>query len=150
MEAEEDSSTTGHWECAEGHVSHVAQKQCPLCNLMLKWKDATVDAPLHPEHEKLKLVSDESQVIGDFLEWLAAGRLDRSTCHPGGRRLRSYGHIELAFRMMKPPGDERYDDLSPLAWKAQDVLAAYFEIDQDKIEAEKMLEALRAKILTPR
>ncbi len=92
----------------------------------------------HPEHEKLRHASGESQAIGSFLDWLETGGLDTA------KGLR-FGSIELAFHeeywdpQCGPDGDHvRSDHLDPLNWKKYDILAAYFEIDQDKLEAEKL------------
>lgn len=110
----------------------------------------------YPEHEKLKAISDKSQTIGEFLDWLMWGGLDEAAGHPGGSRRESYGSIELAYRVeyqrtrMDDDGQvvaemAREDTLTPLNWSIKQILAAYFEIDNDKIELEKMamLEALR-------
>jgi hypothetical protein len=78
---------------------------------------------VYPEHEKLAKVSDRSQVIGEFLDWL---RNDQ------GIVLAEYG-----------PNDV---DLFPARRHTiEDWLALYFKIDLAKIEREKraMLEAIR-------
>lgn len=70
----------------------------------------------YPEHEKLKLVSDRSQAIGEFLEWLLT---DLTLCdwhenHPG------------------------YDGgvFVPARNNRNELLAEYFEIDQTALENE--------------
>lgn len=96
----------------------------------------------YPEHEKLKMCRDRSQTVGEFLQWLESGGLDEAK----GLRL---GGIELAYheeywdRQAGIDGDHvRSNHLTPLNWSLWNLLAAYFEIDNDKIEDEKraMLE----------
>ena len=77
----------------------------------------------YPEHMKLRAISDESQAIYNFLEW----------CEEQGVVLSErLGENENLFRTGR---------------SIRDLLAAHFEIDQDKIEAEKcaMLESIRAR-----
>lgn len=71
----------------------------------------------YPEHQKLRAIADRSQAIGEFLDWMG---------HQG-------------FWLHDRDGFEPHGSV-------QDWLARYFDIDRDKIEAEKraMLEALRA------
>ncbi len=81
--------------------------------------DKEAAARQYPEHEKLRAVSEQSQVIGEFLD---------NCCFT----LCEYSH-EL-------------DEYCPVQYSIQEVLAKYFNIDLNKIEAEKrqMLETLRA------
>jgi hypothetical protein len=74
----------------------------------------------YPEHAKLAEVTDRSQTIGEFLEWLG-----------------DMHQIRLA-KYLK-------DDLVLLNIPVQDLLAMFFGIDLKKLEAEKraMLEELR-------
>lgn len=73
-----------------------------------------------PEHRKLKAVSGKSQIIGEFLDWLE---------HEDGATI-----CKL-----------RDEDYCPTYEKIEDLLARYFDIDQNKLEAEKrrMLRDLR-------
>lgn len=86
----------------------------------------------YPEHDRLDKVKDESQAIGEFLdhmaeegkvisEYVRQGDVDPDALFPNHEFLRP-DHIGI-----------------------QDRLAAYFGIDQDRIEAEKraMLDDLR-------
>jgi len=68
-----------------------------------------------PEHEKLKKVSDKSQVIGEFIEWL-----ETEGFYVTGRKRGKYFNLR---------------------W----MLAKFFNIDEQKLEAEKiaMLEEMR-------
>ncbi len=74
----------------------------------------------HPEHDKLMLVKDRSQAVGEFMEWLAEQGL--FICERG-----------------------RFDDLHLTGRNREQLLADFFEIDLNVIEAEKraMLEQLR-------
>lgn len=77
----------------------------------------------YPEHEKLKLVADKSQAIGEFLEW-AEGR---------GIVLASWCREDSEL-------------LHPFPGRKIGLLAEFFEIDEAGLEQEKraMLQALRA------
>ena len=80
----------------------------------------------YPEHEKLMAIADKSRAIGQFIDWcqdekeLVLVNID-------------YDNVD---------GGITYSSRPPI----RDLLAEYFEIDQQKIEAEKraMLEALRS------
>lgn len=74
---------------------------------------------LYPEHAKLAAVKDHSQAIGEFIEFC-------------GYTLCEYDEGEPQWR--------------PVQRSIERLLADYFDIDLDVIEAEKraMLEALRA------
>jgi len=76
----------------------------------------------YPEHEKLQAISDQSQAIGEFLE---AG---------GGN----------GYRLCE--WNEELDEFFPVTRTTQQVLAHYFGIDLDRLEAEKraMLDEMRA------
>lgn len=69
----------------------------------------------YPEHEKLNAVKDQSQAIGDFLDWLNSEK---------GIVLANYGNSDVAW-------------LAPDGTAKERLLAEYFEIDLDKLEAEK-------------
>lgn len=81
----------------------------------------------YPEHEKLELISHESQAIGEFTDWLA----------------------DQGLHLAKFSEDGEDDWGNPLLvsenWNIVDRLTEYFEIDQDALEAEKrqMLDAQR-------
>lgn len=76
----------------------------------------------YPEHDKLHAIKDQSQAIGEFLDFF----------------LPTQGIV----LMEKQP---RYDDYVPIRRSIHSLLAAFFGIDQDKIDAEKeaMLEEIR-------
>lgn len=74
----------------------------------------------YPQHEKLKLVGDKSQALGEFLEWV----------NSRGYTLGKY---------------DQNDYLMPARESIPDLLADYFGIDSVELEKEKrrMLESLR-------
>jgi len=74
----------------------------------------------YPEHIKLKAISQFSQKIGEFVDWLSESQIQ--LCKP-----EKYGY-------------------SPVRTPIQKLLAEFFEIDLNRIEEEKqqMLEELRA------
>jgi hypothetical protein len=78
----------------------------------------------YPEHEKLGAVVEKSQAIGEFLEW--CNERCWYLCHP-----------------TESPFEGCY---WPVPGSINDHLAAYFGIDQNKLEAEKreMLDEQRA------
>lgn len=72
----------------------------------------------YPEHEKLKLISDKSNAIGAFLDWVQYQK-----------------KITLAERRNNEYGIPM---LYPIQYHFVDLLAEYFNIDRDKIEQEKL------------
>lgn len=76
----------------------------------------------YPEHEKLKEIQDQSQIIGEFLEWL---------------------NYEKEYSLCEC--ENKYDRWQPISENHQKLLAQFFNIDLDKLEQEKrkMLEELR-------
>lgn len=77
-------------------------------------------AAQYPEHDKLRTIADKSQAIGQFLDWLCDEKRIRLCVWDCG-------------------------EFDPISTSITDLLAAYFEIDQTKLEAEKqdMLAALQ-------
>lgn len=78
----------------------------------------------YPEHDKLALISDKSQAIGEFINWLK-NRQGIEFCHYNS-----------------------HEELEPV-WKGTNQwLAEYFGIDQDKLDEEKdtMLKEIRNNI----
>lgn len=75
----------------------------------------------YPEHDKMQAAQPAALVIGDFLEWLLEG---------------------TEYLLAQYEGDR----LEPIHVNFETLLYKYFEVDRDKIEAEKqsMLDALRA------
>lgn len=82
----------------------------------------------YPEHEKLRAVSEQSQAIGEFLEWLERKGIWLCMREPDN-----------------PPFEGRF---YPHTLGSNDrILAEYFDIDLTEIEREKraMLEGVRAR-----
>lgn len=83
--------------------------------------------PKYPEHEKLKLVQEHSNIIGQFLDWLSYER--------------GYKICECC-----EGADARNDDsYYPVNSTTEKILADYYGINLDKLENEKrqMLDLLR-------
>lgn len=80
---------------------------------------------LYPEHEKQSKVLDEAQIIGDFLTNL-----------PNGYQLAEWHKPEGYYEARMFPVNKTINQ----------ILADYFDIDLNKLEAEKrqMLDALAA------
>jgi hypothetical protein len=78
----------------------------------------------YPEHERLKKISDKSQTCGEFIDWLE-----------------SHG-----YRLCEPDPESPSGRYWPTHRPIRELLAAFFDIDQKRIDAEKdaMLDALRA------
>ena len=75
----------------------------------------------YPEHEKLHAVREQSQAIGEFLEWV---------------------NTEKGWMLGVYEGERMY----PASYSINALLAEFFGIDPDLLEREKraMLESLRA------
>ena len=94
----------------------------------------------YPEHEKLKAVVAQSQTVGAFLDWLrdekgislAVQHAHNESCSEGGRWARC-GYSN--------------GDYAPAFASTRNLLAEFFEIDEEKIENEKraMLAELRGE-----
>lgn len=86
----------------------------------------------YPECEKLHAVHEESQKIGDILEWLQQEQ---------GYTLCKYQDEEYS-----PEMDEGFPaGFYPTYERIEELLAKYFQIDMDKVDDERrqMLEDLR-------
>ena len=86
----------------------------------------------YPEHDKMAKVAVASQAVGDFIEgsgFVLCTWVPCQAYHDDGDTCRAAAHLV----------ETRLTTL--------EVLAAYYEIDLDKIETEKraMLEAMRAR-----
>lgn len=88
----------------------------------------TYDPERYPEHEKLHKIKDQSQTIGQFLEWTGEK----------GWHLAEY---------VEEYEELDWDMLMPIRRSITDLLAEYFGIDQNRLEAEKrqMLDEIRAE-----
>lgn len=109
----------------------------------------------YPEHEKLREVRDVSQAIGEFLDFglprmgmAIYQKITRpcecSWCERGVAH-RSAWHSDEEKETMVD-GVVQVTDWQPTHRTIQAILADYFGIDQDKVDAEKeaMFEALRS------
>lgn len=76
----------------------------------------------YPEHEKLAKVQEQSQAIGEFLEWL------------GEQRIMLAKYIDHDVGLKKP---EKISRLTPLTNATEALLAQYFKINTVKLEKEK-------------
>ena len=79
----------------------------------------------YPEHDKLRAIQDKSQCVGGFIEWLST----------------------QGFVICKSSENGHgFDEYFPLSMPINTLLAAYFEIDLNRLEDEKcaMLDAQRA------
>ncbi len=86
-----------------------------------------LDYPPHPAIDKLAKVSDTSQAIGGFLEWLAEGKgIVLCTLHVHGGLIR--------------------ESYYPINRSIEDLLAEFYGIDLRAVDAEKVaiLEWVRA------
>jgi len=95
----------------------------------------------YPEHEKLERIQPQSQIIGEFLEWLqGAGKLVLAEYCDF-----SHGTNGKRWRRAVPA-------LMPTSARAEVILARYFKINLAKIEREKrsMLATMRETSLAAR
>jgi hypothetical protein len=76
-----------------------------------------------PEHDKLELVKNRSQTVGEFLEWL---------------------RDESGWTLCE---EFTVDNFVPIHLTTEKILAKYFDIDPEKLEAEKrkMLASIRCQ-----
>lgn len=81
----------------------------------------------YPECEKMAAVKDQSQKIGEFIEWLRSEK-DWEICEWWGKL--NHG-----------------GSYSPARFSTENLLAEFFNIDLDKVEKERrqMLDELRRK-----
>jgi hypothetical protein len=90
----------------------------------------------YPECEKLLVISEKSQELGYFLEWLT----NRYTLCQSRESVKEY----------IPETDETFytpEGYYPIRLPIQAILADYFNIDMNKVEEEKnqILKELRSK-----
>lgn len=77
----------------------------------------------YPEHDKLLAIKDQTQAIGEFLDWL---------------------HDDKGISLTKRDG---FGDLVPVATHWEPLLAEWAGIDRDRLECERrrMLEVMRRR-----
>lgn len=95
------------------------------------------------EHERLSLVKDKSQAIGDFVEWLA---------EKGIRLCREHEHTDDCYedtdrKRVWPTCELRDGQFIQVYAPITKLLAEYFDIDENKLEREKreMLAEIRER-----
>lgn len=93
----------------------------------------------YPEHDKLAAVADDSHTIGEFLEWLSGEGITLCTW----RDRATIDQDMLQAGVVFIEADHHY----PVGWSLEETLARYFDIDQNKLEAEKraLLADLRGR-----
>lgn len=113
-----------------------------------------------PEHEKLEKISDKSQVVGDFLSWLAEEKrvvlghypMLALDCDCGWAKLRPQigcpkcnGKGTVLDASGEPVLEESETLQIFMDKRLEVLLAEFFKIDQNKIEKEKraMLSTMR-------
>ena len=99
----------------------------------------------HPEHEKLRAVRDKSQACGEFVEWLEGRSIVLASRHEHTEECRNKGATkgeDGGYLMCGLAKNELMSANVPI----RRLLAEFFEIDEEKLEAEKraMLAELRA------
>ncbi len=98
--------------------------------------DRTIVHPQTPELDKLHAVKDKSQACGEFVEWLKEHKIVLAKIHE---------HTDHCYedgdRVCGASKDELVLDMTRL----EKHLANFFEIDLDKVEAEKraLLDEIR-------
>ena len=87
----------------------------------------SVEVPT-PECDKMVAIRDKSQIIGEFIDWLTSEK--------------GYTIAEL-----DQEAEEGYQNYYPVSYSMEKLLAEFFEIDLNKVEAERraILEAIRSK-----
>ena len=107
----------------------------------------------YPEHEKLARIKDESHSIGLFLDWLRGGfegSPNLTLCYyqePTGQpRFENDGGSLFDGEELKLNLDFIEPGWTPARQTIPQLLAQYFGIDQEKLDAEKeqMLADIRA------
>jgi hypothetical protein len=88
-----------------------------------------MDEKQYPECEKLAKVSEQSQKIGEFIDWLGWNKGYHISFYP------------------KDEETHAYPRLAPIIENTEQLLADYFEIDLKKVEEERraILKGLQEK-----
>lgn len=104
--------------------SNIEQFQAAAAKIGAKKADEVMSR--YPEHKKLTAIAEQSQSIGEFIDWLQTSK-----------------GYEICYYT-----DDDADPLAKVPKSINDLLADYFKIDQDKLEEEKreMLELLAATL----
>ena len=111
----------------------------------------------YPEHEKLKAVHDQSQAIGEFMEWLGGKGLSLGAYHKhteGCKNPDWHKGVNEGKQWIDEDWVTQYrcgaqtDQFVYVGMDIEAKLAEFFEIDRDKLEQEKraMLQKQRELI----
>lgn len=106
----------------------------------------------YPEHDKLSKISDQSQAIGEFLNWLAdvkevllaqyavESRICRNCDHEDPHEGEECGECGCDRQPVRNP-----DRIYPYRGRKTKLLAEFFGIDENRLEDEKraMLDTMR-------
>jgi hypothetical protein len=98
----------------------------------------------YPEHDKLRAIKDQSQAIGSFLEF-GLGKLGLHLCSIHNHSEGCGDVVERVYdREIRECGLGE-DEYVPTHKRITSLLAEHFDINEDKLEAEKrsMLEEVR-------
>lgn len=111
--------------CSRCNTSSLDLDDRGYCTSCQSWVDGPPKPPT-PMCDRVRAVQDKSQALGAFLEWLAQN-----------------GIVLAAYQRVH--GGLSEDDLQLHHESIESLLARYFEIDLEAVEAEKraMLDALR-------
>lgn len=84
----------------------------------------------YPEHDKLTAIAPESQIIGEFLEWI------NQECSI---------FLARVYTFKDGPNEAMRTEMAPWMGQTEDLLAQFFKIDRDALMKEKseMLHSLR-------
>lgn len=95
-----------------------------------------------PELDKMRAIHDDSQTIGEFLEWATAN----------GYHFTRTTTVEVDAERLMTGRPYTYDKVIEVPAKIDDALADYFKIDLAKAQAEKdaLYAELRAKSVCQR
>lgn len=93
---------------------------------------------VYSEHEKLLLLKDKLQTVGEFIEWLQ-GKYTLCTYHPA-----IYKRSGNDYQLFEDE-DARYPLHAPVTVNTTDLLEEFFEISRKKLdeEKEKMVDEIK-------
>ena len=95
----------------------------------------------YPEHEKLHQVAALSQACGEFVDWLESEKkIVFGQYHTHGPTCLGWDEDRkrVNYRSPGPHCEFRENELVPTIFNLKNALAEFFEIDQKKLEDEKL------------
>jgi hypothetical protein len=110
------------------------------------WSKGMSDYPDTPELDRMSGCTDESQIIGSFIDWLATEA--RFGPQSGEGRKEAIRAQKLNASPVKLClFDEKMDEWRPVGLRIEEILARYYDIDLNKVEDERraILEHIREK-----